>query len=385
MFEPVYMDHNATTPVAPAVMDAMAPYFSSCYGNPSSRHEYGRGALKAMDEARQRVAETLGAHPTELVFTSGGTESNNLFLKGAALAMKPGLMAISAMEHPSLREPARQLARQGWRRRELAVDGNGRVDKSDFSSALEDRPALTSVMLVNNETGVIQDVPALADQARAIRTWFHTDAVQALGRLPLNFRQLNGAGVHAMTVSAHKIHGPKGIGALVVDKRLELSPLIVGGGQERGLRCGTENVAAMVGFGIACELAVADMELRNQRLGFLRDQLVEGLVALGARVFGRAAERVSNTVYFAIPDLDGETLVGRLDRAGYAVGSGTACSSASHEPSATLLAMGVSPELARGAVRISLGGANTEAQVLGFLAALAALKEQLLNLTAISA
>lgn len=385
MFAPAYLDHNATTPVAPAVMEAMAPYFAQSYGNASSRHEYGRSALKAMDEARQRVAAAVGAHPTEVVFSSGGTEGNNLFLKGAALAMKPGLLAVSAMEHPSVGEPARQLERHGWRRRELAVDGDGRVDAADFVRALEEKPALMSVMLVNNETGVIQDVASLAAQAKPGRTWFHTDAVQALGKLPLDFRHLNGAGVHAMTISAHKIHGPKGIGALVVDKRLELSPLIAGGGQERGLRGGTENVAAMVGFGVACELAAAGLAAEHQRLVRLRGQLIEGLAALGAQVFGLGAERVANTVYFAISDLDGETLVGRLDRAGYAVGSGTACSSAHHQPSATLLAMGVAPELAKGAVRVSLGSANTEAQIHGFLAALAALKQQLLNLTAISA
>lgn len=363
----------------------MTPYFGQSYGNPSSRHEYGRAALKAMDEARQRVAHALGAHPTEVVFTSGGTEGNNLFLKGAAFAMKPGLVAVSAMEHPSLREPARQLERHGWRRRAVAITGDGRVSQDDFAQVLEEKPALVSVMLVNNETGVVQDVAGLAARLAPVRAWFHTDAVQALGKLPLDFRALNTAGVHAMTVSSHKIHGPKGMGALVLDKRLELSPLIAGGGQERGLRCGTQNVAAIVGFGVACELAAADLASRNAKVCRLRDELQEGLVLLGARIFGRGAERVSNTVYFAIPDLDGETLVGHLDRAGYAVGSGTACSSAGGQPSATLLAMGVEPELARGAVRVSLGSANTDEQIHGFLAALAAMKEQLLNLTAVSA
>lgn len=385
MFAPVYLDHNATTPVAPAVVEAMLPYFSRQYGNPGSRHEYGRAALKAMDEARQRVAAAVGAHPTEVIFTSGGTEGNNLFLKGAAFALKTGTLAVSAMEHPSLRVPAKQLEHHGWRRRELAVDQDGRLDTHDYHAALAESPNVVSIMFANNETGVLQEISTFAEAARPRRAWFHTDAVQALGKVPLDFRALNACGVQAMTLSAHKVHGPKGAGALVVDKRLDLVPLIAGGGQERGLRSGTENVAAIVGFGVACELAVADLSEKARRLTGLRDRLVGGLGALGATVFGRAAERVPNTVYFAIPDLDGETLVGKLDRAGYAVGSGTACTSASHEPSATLTAMGVPAALAKGAVRVSLGTENTEEQVSGFLQTLANLKTELLNLAALSA
>lgn len=377
MFAPVYLDHNATTAVHPAVLEGMLPYFDTRFGNASSRHEYGRAAKAALDEARQRVAAAVGAHPTEVVFTSGGTEANNLFLKGAALARKPGLLAVSAMEHSSVRVPARQLEKAGWQRREIAVGADGKVDVSDFAAVVSAKPQLLSVMLANNETGVVQDVAALAETARATRGWFHTDAVQVLGKQAVDFRALNSHGVHAMTVSAHKIHGPKGAGALVLDKRVELSPLIAGGGQERELRAGTENVAAMVGFGIACELVSQGIEARAVALRQLRDQVVAGVAALGAEVFGLAAERVPNTVYFAFPHIDGETLVGKLDRAGYAVGTGSACISAGNGLSATLLAMGVGDTLAKGAVRVSLGESNTAAQISGFLETLAALKHEL--------
>lgn len=370
MFQPAYLDHNATTPVHPAVLEAMLPYFAQAFGNASSRHEYGRAARRAIDEARQRVAYAVGAHPTEVVFTSGGSEANNLFIKGAASSMAPGTIAISAIEHPCVREPAKQLARRGWRMVEIAVDNNCRITSADFGTALAAQPALISVMLANNETGAVQDISLLAEAARPTRAWFHTDAVQALGKLPVNFRELNGAGVHAMTLSAHKIGGPKGAGALIVDKRVDLQAQIAGGGHERGLRSGTENVAAIVGFGMACELAMADLETRASRQRQLRDEFEDGLDDLRATIFAGDAERLPNTSYFALPDIDGETLVGRLDRAGFAIASGAACSSANPEPSHVLLAMGVDAALARGAVRVSLGPDSTVADVRGLLSAL---------------
>jgi cysteine desulfurase len=384
MFAPVYLDHNATTPLRPAALEAMLPYFRELHGNASSRHEYGRAARRAIDEARQRVAHAVGAHPTEVIFTSGGSEANNLFIKGAAACLKPGTVAISAIEHPCVREPAQALRRQGWRLRELAVDADCRVASADFSAALMEKPALVSVMLANNETGALQDVAALAAQAGSSGAWFHSDAVQALGKLPLDFRSLNAAGVHALTLSAHKLGGPKGAGALVVDKRVELLPLIAGGGHERGLRSGTENVPAIVGFGVACGEAVAELAVTARRLRTLRDELERGLAAQGARVFAAAAERLPNTVYFSLPGLDGETLVAKLDRAGYAVASGAACSSANPEPSHVLLAMGVEPGLARGAVRVSLGPQTTDAEIAGFLRVLAATMTNLQSLAAMA-
>ena len=384
MFAPVYFDHNATTPLDPRVLEGMLPYLSVQYGNASSRHEYGRAARRAIDEARQRVAFAVGAHPTEVVFTSGGSEANNLFIKGAAACLAPGSVAISAIEHPCVREPAKALQRAGWRLREIAVDENCRVVGADFKSAIDEKPALVSVMLANNETGAVQDVVALADHAKPLRAWFHTDAVQAFGKRRLDFRALNVAGVHAMTLSAHKLGGPKGAGALVVDKRVELQPLIAGGGHERGLRAGTENVAAIVGFGLAAELATEQLDARARQLEALRAELETGLVAQGARIFGGAAERLPNTSCFAFADIDGETLVGKLDRAGFAVAAGAACSSANQEPSHVLLAMGVEARLARGAVRVSLGNDNTAAQVRDFLGALNTTISQLKGLAALT-
>lgn len=376
MFLPAYFDHNATTPLDPRVLQAMLPYLTQQYGNASSRHEYGRAARRAMDEARQQVAVAVGAHPTEVVFTSGGSEANNLFIKGAAALLPKGTVAISAIEHPCVREPARQLIRSAWRVRGVAVDADCRVISADFSAALAEQPALISIMLANNETGAIQDVARFAAQAKATltkpaRAWFHTDAVQAFGRVPVDFRALNILGVHAMTLSAHKIGGPKGAGALILDKRVELQPLIAGGGHERGLRSGTENVAAIVGFGLAAELAVIDLQTKRAALEVLRAGLEAGLSAMGAHVFAAKADRLTNTSYFAFVGIDGETLVGRLDRAGFAVAAGAACSSANPAPSHVLLAMGVAPELARGAIRVSLGMQNTQQQVRDFLAVLA--------------
>jgi len=381
MFAPVYFDWNATTPLEPVVREAMLPWLGARFGNPSSRHEYGRQARAAIDEARARVAAAVGAHPTEVLFTSGGTEANNLFIKGAAAARKPGMVAISAIEHPCVREPAEQLSRNGWRLREIAVDEQGVVSAADWEAALAERPVLASVMLANNETGALQNVAFFAQQARAKGVWLHTDAVQALGKIEVDFRRL---GVHGLTVSSHKVGGPLGAGALVVDKRVELAPLIAGGGQERGLRSGTENVAAIVGFGVACERAVARQGEEAKRLSSLRDRLVDVLASCGARVFSEQAARLPNTVFFAMERIDGETLVAKLDRAGFACASGSACSSADPKPSHTLMAMGVDEETARGAVRLSLGRDSTEDEVERFGETFARLTKELRSLTALA-
>ena len=377
----VYFDHNATTPLDERVLAAMLPFLREQFGNASSRHEYGTAARKAVHRAREQVGALIRAEPGQLVFTSGGTESNNAFMKGAAGMLKPSQAAVSAIEHPCVAKPAQELARAGWKVRRLAVDSDGRIDLDDVAAALATPTGIVSVMLANNETGVIQDVAAVAEKARAARAWMHTDAVQALGKIDVDFTALN---VHAMTLSAHKIYGPKGVGALVLDRRIELKPLISGGGHEQGLRSGTENVAGIVGFGAACELAMQRMSELAPRLAAMRDQLERGLGGLGAVVFGAGAPRIPNTSYFALPGIEGETLVIELDKAGYAVASGAACSSASTEPSATLLAMGVTPELARGAVRFSLGKDNTPAQVRDFLGVLSATAHRLRRLTALA-
>lgn len=381
MFAPVYLDHNATTPLDPVVREAMLPWFGERFGNASSRHEYGRAARKAIDEARAQVAAAVGAHPTEVIFTSGGSEANNLFIKGAAALLRPGRVAVSAIEHPCVREPARQLVRQGWQLDEIPVDGEGRVDAVAFEAIMASRPKLVSVMLANNETGVIQDIATLAKVVRAAGGWMHCDAVQALGKMPVNFRAL---GVQGLTVSAHKIYGPLGAGALVVDKRVELSPLVAGGGQERTLRSGTENVMAIVGFAKACELAMEAVEARAAQLAALQARLESGLAAMGARIFSTQVPRLPNTTFFALPGVDGETLVGKLDRAGFAVASGSACSSANPEPSRTLIAMGVEAGLARGALRVSVGAGTSSDDINQFLRALADNLTSLRTLTAIA-
>ena len=379
--KPVYFDHNATTPVDDKVLEAMLPYLRGNFGNASSRHELGIVARRAVDTARQQVGALVNAQPSQVIFVSGGTEANNLFIKGAAGYLKPSQVVVSAIEHPCIAKPAQELARQGWKVRKLAVTRAGQLDLADADAALKEPTGIVSVMLVNNETGVILDVAAVADRARAAKAWMHTDAVQALGKIPVDFQSL---GVHAMTVSAHKIYGPKGAAALIMDKRLQLRPIIHGGGHEQGLRSGTENVAAIAGFGVACELAAGRIPQLAQRQEAMRARLEQGLNEMGAVSFGEKAPRVANTSYFAFKDIMGETLVIELDKAGYAVAPGAACSSANPEPSATLLAMGVDPEHARGAVRFSLGAGNTPQQVDDFLRALKAVVIRLRSLTAMA-
>jgi cysteine desulfurase len=372
----VYFDHNATTPLDQRVLNAMRPWLSSP-ANASSRHHFGRAARNALEQAREQVAVSIGAHPTQVVFTSGGTEADNLAVNGICSAFRPSQLAVSAVEHPAVMKPAQALQRRGWKLAKIAVDSTGKVRAENLETALKEPTALVSVMLANNETGVLQDVPALAEMARSHGAFIHTDAVQALGKMALNFGAL---GVHAMSVSAHKIGGPQGAGALVLDKRVDIQPLLYGGGQEKGRRSGTENIAAIVGFGAACELLASQHDV----LAALRDELETALKSLGAMIFGADAQRLPNTSFFAFPDIDGETLVMALDRAGYAVASGSACSSDSSDPSPVLLAMGVTPELAQGAVRLSLGAGNTAKEIQGFLQALRVELSRMQKMTAIA-
>jgi cysteine desulfurase len=362
-----YFDHNATTPLDERVLAAMQPYFREHFGNPSSRHEYGREARRAVDGAREQVAAALGAHPAQVIFTSGGSEANNLAIKGAAACLPVAQVAVSAVEHPCVARPAQELARQGWTLARIAVNAAGEVRGAALEQVLRQPTGLVSVMLANNETGVIQDVAALGEMAKRHGALMHSDAVQALGKVPLDFAALN---VDMLSVSAHKAYGPKGIGALVLDKAVEIQPLISGAGHEKGLRAGTENVPSIVGFGVACEIAAREAAQRVVGLRALRDELEYGLHALGAVIFGADAGRLANTSYFAFPGIDGETLVMALDSAGYAVASGAACSSGSTQASATLLAMGVDNEIGRGAVRASLGKHTTQPQIEGLLRAL---------------
>lgn len=364
---PVYLDHNATTALHPAALEAMLPYLRSGPGNPSSAHRHGRAARAAIDRAREQVAALVGAEPAEVVFTSGGTESNNLAIAGTAARLAPGHLLVGATEHASVLEPAEALAGRGWTVERLAVDGQGRIAPDALDQSLRPDSRLACVMLANNETGVLHDVAALAARAAERGVPTHTDAAQAAGKLSVDFRAL---GVRTMTVSAHKLHGPQGVGALVVDRRAELAPLLLGGGQERGLRSGTQNVAGIVGFGAAAEAAAAELEARARRLRGLRDTLEERLRELGSVIFGEEAERLPNTVMFALPGFAGETLLMTLDREGLALSSGSACHAGVDRPSHVLAAMGVPEPLALGAVRASLGKDSSLEDVEALVAAL---------------
>jgi cysteine desulfurase len=363
----VYLDHNATTALDLRVLDAMLPFLQHPQGNPTSRHSFGRHARQAVENARAQVADTVGAHPTQVVFTSGGTEADNLAIQGVAAAQAPTGIAVSTIEHPAVYRPAQYLMGRGWKIARIQVDENGRIALDSLNEVLQQKTALVSVMAANNETGVLQDIPAIAEICRRHGALLHTDAVQALGKIALDF---NALGANAMSLSAHKIHGPQGAGALVLDKRVDIRPLLYGGGQEKGLRSGTENIAAIVGFGLACELAQRELNDRIATTENLRNRLETGLRRLGGTIFGGESARVPNTSFFAFPNIEGETLVVAMDKKGFAIASGSACSSDSTEPSHVLLAMGVDPEFARGAVRVSLGADNTAQQIDGFLLAL---------------
>jgi cysteine desulfurase len=360
----VYFDHNATTQIDGRVLEAMLPWMSAQSGNPSSRHQFGRAAREAVAQAREQVARACGAQASQVVFTASGTEANNLAIKGLADYVPQGQVLSSAVEHPCVTRSAMAMRALGHTSNSIPVDSDGKVDRAEMKAQLRLATSLVSVMLANNETGVLQNVAELAELARARGSLMHTDAVQALGKIALNFNELN---VHAMTVSSHKIHGPQGAAALILDKRVDIKPLLHGGGQERGLRSGTENVAAIVGFGLACELASQQLADYQGHTLSLRTQLETGLVAMNATIFGAQSTRLSNTSFFAMDGIEGETLVVALDRKGYAVASGSACSSDSTEPSAVLLAMGVQEDVARGAVRVSLGTQNSAQQVADFL------------------
>jgi cysteine desulfurase len=378
----VYLDHNSTTALKPQVLQAMLPWLTETTGNATSRHVYGRNARDAVEAARKQIADCVGVQASQMVFTSGGTEANNFAIKGIAANLTPTQLLVSAIEHPCVSRPAQALAWQQWQVQTLQVDANGVIDLADAEQKLATRTGLVSAMLANNETGALQPVAELAALAKAHGALCHTDAVQAFGKLAVDFSAL---GVSAMTISSHKIGGPVGVGALILDKRVDIAPLLHGGGQERGLRSGTENVAGIVGFAAACKLAVETLKSRSATQTNLRGQLEAGLQALGASMFGQQASRLPNTSFFAIPNIEGETLVTALDKAGFAVASGSACSSDSTEPSHVLLAMGVEADLARGAVRVSVSDSNSEAEIQGFLKALQQEVKRLKGLSAVAA
>jgi len=387
----IYLDFNATTPLDPRVLEGMLPFLSANQGNPSSPGQSGRIAKAAIEQAREQVAALVSAHPSQVIFTAGGSEANNLALKGCILEKGLKRVVFSAIEHPSVRrtlESIKEFLRElnpvsDFELTRLPVASDGRIDVQNFQElAKTARPELVTVMLVNNETGAFQDIAGLTHCG--VDSIYHTDAVQAAGKMAINFADL---GVDLLTLSAHKIYGPKGVGALVVDKRLALQPLIHGGGQEKGMRSGTENVAGIVGFGLAAELALNELDDRRRHMAELRDVLERGLTSLAEslsgraniRIFSQAAKRIPNTSFFGIEGIDGEALVLELDRAGIEIASGSACSSMSGKPSEVLLAMGVSEEFARTAIRVSVGKDTTREEVTQFLAQLQQQVERLKN------
>ncbi len=378
----IYFDHNATTALDSRVLARMLPWLEMQTGNPTSRHIYGRSARDAIEYARGQVAEACGAYASQVIFTSCGTEANNFAIKGIA-ANRPEMQILSSkIEHPCVTRPALAMQALGSVSRQIGVNANGQLDLAQLTEQLNIPTSLVSVMLANNETGVIHDVARVAELTRTAGAFAHTDAVQALGKIKLNFTDLN---VHAMTISSHKIHGPQGAAALILDKRLDIQPLLHGGGQERGLRSGTENIAAIVGFGAACELAATNTQGFIRHTLALREQLESGLAQMKVTIFGDQVARLSNTSFFTIGSIEGETLVMALDRKNFAVASGSACSSDSSEPSHVLLAMGVDADVARGAVRVSFGAQNTSKEVAEFLATLQHEILRLKQLTAMAA
>jgi cysteine desulfurase len=368
----IYLDHNATTPLDARVLEAMLPFLKGPYANPSSQHRYGRAARDAVETARGQIAALMDADPGEIIFTSGGTEANNLAVKGIASRSAPGRLLYSGIEHPCVLEPMQALLAHGWKTEAIAVDSEGRVDIAAFARQLQGGDVrLVSCMVGNNETGVIQDTPILARMAREAGAAFHADAVQAAGKIPLSFRESR---AQLVSLSSHKLYGPKGVGALIADRALDLEPLLHGGGQERGLRGGTENVAAIAGFGVAAELAQQELQARSAHALKLRERLERKLVEIpGIRIFSHRAPRLPNTVQFGVPDIHSATLLGLLDKKGFAVSSGSACASGTNEASHVLLAMGVPQDLALSAIRVSFGKDNTERDVDEFMAALTAL------------
>ena len=360
---PAYLDHAATTPVRPEVLEAMLPYLTNqAFGNPSSAHRFGRAARAGIEQARREVAQAVGAEPNQVIFTSGGTEADNLGIIGAALAARdrggPVCVVVSAIEHKAVLAAAHAVCHLGGREVVLPVDRHGHVSLEALDAALGERPAVVSIMWVNNEVGVVQPVAEIARRCRDAEVVFHTDAVQAFGKLPVSMGELP---CTLLTLSGHKIGAPKGIGALVVRDRKAVEAIIHGGGQQYGIRPGTENVAGAVALGRAALLAAREQAKEAARLHQLRERLAERLLQVVPEltVNGDGSDRAPHVLNVSIAGADSEALLMHLDLAGVAASSGSACSTGSVEPSHVLVAMGVPRDLALGAIRFSFGHEST--------------------------
>jgi cysteine desulfurase len=361
----IYLDHAATTPLDPEVLDAMLPFFGEVYGNPSSIYTPGRKARAALDDARDTVARVLGCESRELIFTSGGSEADNLAVRGVASRNhdRGKHVICSQVEHHAVLHTCQDLERRGFEVTYLAVDRDGRVSIDDLAAALRPETLLVSVMTGSNEVGTLEPVRELAalthDKSSA---YFHTDAVQAFGKVPLS---VNDLGVDLLTISAHKIYGPKGVGCLYVRMGTRIDPMITGGGHERNRRAGTENVAGIAGMARAVEIAARDFDQDTTHLRAVRDRLSENVLSSvkGARLTGHATERLPHHASFVFGDVEGDSLLMRLDREGVYASSGSACTSGSLEPSHVLLAMGMTPKEALSSLRLTVGKRTTTADV----------------------
>jgi cysteine desulfurase len=363
----IYLDHAATTPVDPRVLETMLPYFSEIYGNPSSIHRLGRAAEQAVETARETVARVLGCQPNEIVFTSCGSESDNLALRGTLLNARQKRHSVhlitSPVEHHAVSRTAQQLADlMDCALTVVSVDGYGQVKPEDVAAACRPDTALVSIMYANNEVGTVQPLRQVADAAHAQGVAVHTDAVQAAGQMPINVSEL---GVDMLAISAHKFYGPKGVGALYVRQGIELAPSQSGGGQEGGRRAGTHNVAFIVGLAKALELAYEECEAHNAHYRRLRDRLIDGILSRvpDSRLTGHPSERLPNHASFAFRGVDGNALLMHLDVQGIAASSGSACRTGNPEPSEVLLSMGIAPEWALGSLRLTVGRKTPDADI----------------------
>jgi len=358
----IYLDHNATTQPHPAVVEAMRTCLEETWGNPSSLHGFGQDAKRLLDRTRARVAALIGAEAEEIVFTSGGTEANNQALRLGSQLKSGRRILTSTIEHSAVLDTCRAMEAQGFRTTALPVDSEGLLIASEAEAALDEDAAILSIMLANNDLGTLQPVGELAEKARVMGIPVHTDAVQAAGKIPVNVREL---GVDLLTLSAHKFHGPKGIGALFVRRGFALAPLLTGGPQERRLRAGTENMPGIAGFGAACEVAKSMLEERASHAKGLREKLERAILKgiPGTRLNGHPEQRVPNTLNIGFEGILAEDLLLNLDLEGIAVSLGAACQSESRKPSPVLLALGRSEAEAKSSLRFSLGESNTEAEI----------------------
>lgn len=360
----IYLDNAATTATSTEVLEAMLPYFAEHYGNASSIHATGRDARRAIERAREQVAAALGAQKEEMYFTSGGTEADNWAIKGAAFALshKGKHIITSSIEHHAVLHSCEWLEKQGFSVTYVPVDGDGMVRVTDIKAAIRPDTILITIMMANNEIGTIQPIAQIGALARAKKILFHTDAVQAVGAVPIDVKALQ---VDMLSLSAHKFHGPKGVGALYIRKGVRIENLIHGGAQERGRRAGTDNLPAVIGMGAAIELAIRDLPARTARLSALRDRLIDGILSNipQTRLNGHRTQRLPNNVNISVLYIEGEALLLRLDLAGFAASSGSACTSGSLDPSHVLLAIGLPHEVAHGSLRLTLGDDTTEADI----------------------